>query len=99
MIGTIVFPLARSSTVIGRADRHAGIYPDIDVSPLGGGMVVSRRHAEVARAGGVMVLRALGSRAGTFVNGDPLPPEGRRLVEGDAVTVGPVTLRFSEECE
>jgi EAL domain-containing protein (putative c-di-GMP-specific phosphodiesterase class I) len=94
----ILFPLARSSTVIGRTDRSTGIYPDIDLSPLGGGLVVSRRHAEIRRHEDGFFLRDLGSRAGTFVNGEQLGAADRKLQEGDAVTIGPITLRFSERC-
>ena len=70
--GRIVFPLSRSENLIGRIDRASGIYPDIDISPLGGGRNVSRRHAEVTRHDDGFVLRDLGSKIGTLVNGEML---------------------------
>ncbi len=47
---------------------------------------VSRRHAEVTLVNDVPVLRDLGSRNGTFVNGERI--QTRTLENGDLVTVG-----------
>lgn len=98
VVGHIVFPLAQVTTVIGRTDRAKAIHPEIDISPFGGGLVVSRRHAEVTRRDDGFFLRDLGSRSGTLVNGDLLGDSERELKEGDAVTIGTVTLRFSRSC-
>jgi EAL domain-containing protein (putative c-di-GMP-specific phosphodiesterase class I) len=87
------------TNVIGRADRASGIYPDIDISPLGGGRSISRKHAQVGRRGGSFYVRDLGSRLGTLLNGQPLGDEEHLLDEGDTVTIGGVTLTFSEHCE
>jgi hypothetical protein len=53
---------------------------------------VSRRHAEVRRDGGEVVVVDLGSTNGTQVNGAGV--RERRLTDGDQVTVGATTLRF-----
>lgn len=97
--GRIVFPLSRSESLIGRTDRASGIYPDIDISPLGGGRNVSRRHAQVTRGDGSFSVRDLGSKIGTLVNGEPLGERSEELSDGDTITIGDVTLAFSSTCE
>src|SRR5687767_12732360 len=97
--GRIVFPLSRSENLIGRIDRASGIYPDIDISPLGGGRNVSRRHAEVTRHDDGFVLRDLGSKIGTLVNGEVLGDAAHDLSDGDAITIGDITLSFVAESE
>ena len=97
--GRIVFPLARTTSLIGRTDRASEIYPDIDISPLGGGRNVSRRHAEVIRQNERFHVRDLASKLGTLVNGETLGTGSHELSDGDAVTIGDVTLTFSSEIE
>lgn len=53
---------------------------------------VSRRHAEVRPVGDGWLLVDNGSTNGTRVNGATITE--RRLVDGDAVTVGDAKLRF-----
>jgi hypothetical protein len=53
---------------------------------------VSRRHAELRRAGDTVVLTDLGSTNGTRVNGAPV--RERVLVSGDEVSVGSTRLIF-----
>ncbi len=53
---------------------------------------VSRRHAELRRAGDSVVLTDLGSTNGTRVNGAPV--RERVLVSGDEVSVGSTRLIF-----
>lgn len=82
------FLLDRDLTTVGRhPDSH--IFLD-DVT-------VSRRHAEVARHGGGLVVSDLGSLNGTYVNGDRV--EEQRLSTGDVLQVGRFKLLFvgSEE--
>ncbi|HKV11280.1 MAG TPA: FHA domain-containing protein, partial [Thermoanaerobaculia bacterium] len=52
----------------------------------------SRQHCRVEPADGGFVLRDLGSRQGTFVNGRPI--REHRLEEGDLVAVGETLLLF-----
>jgi EAL domain-containing protein (putative c-di-GMP-specific phosphodiesterase class I) len=96
--GQIVFPLIRTNNVLGRTDRGSKSYPDIDISPLAGGTLISRRHAEIDHRDTEFFVRDLGSRLGTLVNGESLESE-RRLEEGDALTIGGLTLTFSRNCE
>src|SRR5205823_5463183 len=72
--------------------------PDIDLAPLGLGMAASRRHAELEFVDGDFVVRDLGSRLGTCINGEPLEAGvARELRDGDTVTFGAVTLTFDLE--
>ena len=76
-----VIPLRSSVTVIGR--RHSC---DLCI-PL---MSVSKRHCQLYHDNGVLKIRDLGSRGGTFLN-------GRRIDEatvrpGDYIMVGPLTF-------
>lgn len=78
-------PLVHGDTVIGR-DPEAHVCID---EPS-----VSRRHAAILTSAEGAVLRDLGSRNGTFVNGRridaPTP-----LVNGAVVSIGPVALLFA----
>jgi len=53
---------------------------------------VSRRHAEVRRAGEMVVVTDLGSTNGTKVNGTPVREQ--QLASGDEITVGSTVLVF-----
>jgi transcriptional regulator with GAF, ATPase, and Fis domain len=57
---------------------------------------ISRRHASVRGADGRYRVRDLGSRNGTFLNGEPLVGESP-LRSGDEVQVGDTLLRFVDE--
>ena len=78
-------PLAHGDTVIGR-DPEANVCID---EPS-----ISRRHATISTSPDGAMLRDLGSRNGTFVDGRridaPTP-----LVNGAVVSIGPVALLFA----
>ena len=98
LYGKVVFPLVRVHTTLGRVDQETGVHPDIDLAPLGLGMAASRRHAELEFVDGDFVVRDLGSRLGTCINGEPLHAGVERsLRDGDTVTIGAVTLTFDVE--
>lgn len=74
-----------STQLIGRATGSDLQLPDA---------TVSRRHAEIAPEDGLWSLRDLGSRHGTFVNGNRLDPETPHpLSNRDQVRVGPWVFR------
>jgi DNA-binding winged helix-turn-helix (wHTH) protein len=56
--------------------------------------LVSRHHARVTLAGGVLTLEDLGSRNGTSRNGQRVSAPAL-LINGDVIGVGPVQLRVS----
>jgi len=79
-------PLPAGGLVIGRDPHAAGL---VLVDPA-----VSARHCVVELGGhGSFRVSDLGSRNGTFVNGEKVGE--RTLVEGDKIFVGETVLRFS----
>ncbi len=58
---------------------------------------VSPRHAWLRRDPRGTWVSDAGSRAGTFVNGEPLAPRQARLLhDGDRVSFGPITTVYSD---
>lgn len=55
--------------------------------------LVSRQHCEVFEANGLLMVRDLGSRNGTFVGETRIADEAMPVKPGDLITVGPVTFR------
>lgn len=78
-------PLTRSPVVVGRL-QSCGI-------TLEGEAQSSRKHYEVVPAGTRWVVRDLGSRNGTALNGTRLTREVA-LRDGDAITVGASVVRY-----
>ncbi len=80
-------PLTGVDVVLGRDASLAAI---VVADPS-----VERMHARLIRqADGDYLLRDQGSVAGTWVNYDLIPSEGRRLRNGDLVQLGRVEFRF-----
>lgn len=88
--GTVVMPsgeripLTGERSVIGRLADCTVVIADGNTS---------RHHAEIRRVANAFMVNDLGSTNGTFVNGERVTAE-RRLADGDAITVGAVTVRF-----
>ncbi len=81
-----VFTLDKPEMVLGR-----GLEADLRVDDPS----LSRMHARFEREGETVAVIDLGSRNGTFVEGQRL--EGRRrLKSGELITVGTVVLRFAQ---
>ncbi len=76
--------LDRAVTTIGRASDRAIVVDDPEVS---------RRHAEIRRAGDRYVLADNGSTNGTRVNGEVVTQV--ELQDGDEIGVGSAVLRFA----
>ena len=82
------FLLDRPVTTIGRSSMN-----DLPVADK----MLSRQHARILRDGdGGLTVEDLGSRNGTFVNGERLISM-RPLKSGDRITVGGVTLKVESE--
>ncbi|HEY7368914.1 MAG TPA: SpoIIE family protein phosphatase [Thermoanaerobaculia bacterium] len=81
-------PLDRPVTTVGRSSMN-----DIPVSDK----MLSRQHARIVKDGdGGLTVEDLGSRNGTFVNGEKVV--GRLpLRSGDRITLGSVTLKVESE--
>ncbi len=72
------WPLVKSNIIIGREQDS-----DIQINDR----QVSRRHAEITRTIEGYILRDLGSKNGTFLNGDPLSRSPRLMRNGDEVGI------------
>jgi DNA-binding winged helix-turn-helix (wHTH) protein len=79
------FPLAEGEQTIGR-DADTGVCLE---SPR-----VSRRHARLVIKGARATIEDLGSKNGTFIDGEPLDGP-RELKPGDTIRIGPFALVFA----
>ncbi len=70
--------LQEQHTVIGRSDECDVVLPERQVS---------RQHAVIERDNGGYVLRDLGSKNGTYVNGQRVRGEPHRLRDGDEIQI------------
>ena len=77
--GQKVFPLSSNVTVIGRR-RNCDLWIPLDS--------VSRRHCQLSVENGNLKIRDLGSRNGTFLNGNRIEEDVARA--GDFIQIGPV---------
>src|SRR5262249_18636668 len=81
---------------IGRVDRATGFTPDIDITPLDAERTLSRRHAKIIhRDGEYYVREEIGTRNGTFVNGERVQTGvDVKLSNGDKLRFGLVETVF-----
>ncbi len=95
-IGAMLPLPLQEEVLIGRADPHTTIPPDVDLGPYGGGKAgVSRRHAQLLHRPEGWLLEDLRSTNGTFINDvRVLPGRPARLRHGDHVRCGHLTLMF-----
>ena len=91
-------PSDRPQTLIGRRDPDGGIFPDVDLTDLGGDDAgVSRRHCIIHRVGGDLQVEDLGAVNHTYVDGVQLAENERReLRDGAELLLGAMklTIRF-----
>jgi len=91
----IAFPLVQDKVVLGRNSTTKEIYNDIDLTELDLKKIVSRRHAIVERCEDGYQLADLGSRNGTFLNGERVPPNTLQLLkQGDEIEFGKNGVKF-----
>lgn len=84
----------RQELVIGRADTGDEPHPGLDLSPyLAADQGVSRQHAVLIPMNEGLYIGDLGSKNGTWINGQFLEPGGRhQLAPGDTVELGLLRL-------
>ncbi|NJN94032.1 MAG: FHA domain-containing protein [Anaerolineales bacterium] len=85
------FESEAASIIVGRTWRDQPV--DLDLTPDN---TVSRRHARLSQAKGVLWLEDLGSTGGTWINGQRITTK-TRLSPGDIVTVGQTTFEVMAE--
>jgi hypothetical protein len=85
----------KDECVLGRATKDSA--PDVDLKPYEGERPgVSRLHAKLKRESATIMVQDLGSRNGTFLNGERLVPyQPRVLRNGDELRLGHLVLRVS----
>lgn len=90
------FVLQKDSNLVGRADPHSNIFPEIDLSKFDRETKVSRRHARIWCEGDTFLVEDLGSVNGTVINDSVrlAPRQPRVLDSGDRIRLGETTLHF-----
>jgi hypothetical protein len=83
--------------VLGRADAGTGDAPAINLTQYGAlDKGVSRVHAKIIRRDGSLQLEDLGSRNGTYLNGQRIVEHQPRILrDGDAVRLGKLALHIT----
>ena len=92
-------PLGKQTIVIGREDPVSGIFPDIDLDPVGGHeMGVGRRHAQLIIQESQLYVEDLDSVNGTALNKQKLAPrQPQPLKDGDELRLGKMVLIYHAE--
>jgi len=87
--------------VVGRADNVTDYVPEIDLTPHGAYRLgLSRRHALIRMQEGKLVVKDLGSRNGTYVNGIAVQAGTTQpLKAGDELRFGNLAMRVSFESQ
>ncbi|MBC7870670.1 MAG: FHA domain-containing protein [Chitinophagaceae bacterium] len=85
-----------AETIIGRRDPTTSSVPEVDLTPYGGyQMGISRRHATIRLLNKRLDVVDLGSRNGTYLNGERLKPhQPIALLDGDELRLGKIVLRI-----
>jgi hypothetical protein len=93
---SIPIPTGSQSIIIGREDPISGIFPDIDLDPLGGHEAgVGRRHAKLFLQNGEVYLEDFDSVNGTVVNKKKLVPHEPFIIKhGDELRFGKMVFTY-----
>jgi pSer/pThr/pTyr-binding forkhead associated (FHA) protein len=88
---------AKTEVVIGREDPFSEVFPDLDLTDLGGADGgVSRKHAVIRRTDGGCTIEDMSSTNGTYINKKRVQPHAPQEIKpGDEVRFG--KLAFSLE--
>jgi pSer/pThr/pTyr-binding forkhead associated (FHA) protein len=91
--GTLEIP-AKDEVVIGREDPISNVFPDLDLTNLGGmDKGVSRKHAVIHRSGPNYTVEDMGSTNGTYINKKKIQPHAPQAVKpGDELRFGKLAL-------
>jgi pSer/pThr/pTyr-binding forkhead associated (FHA) protein len=84
----------KDDVVIGREDPISDVFPDVDLTSLGGmDKGVSRRHAVIHRSGSNYTVEDMGSTNGTYINKKKIQPNAPQAIKaGDELRLGKLSL-------
>jgi len=84
----------KEDVVIGREDPVSDIFPDVDLTDLGGmENGVSRKHAVIHRLGSDFTIEDMGSTNGTYINKKKILPHIPQPIKaGDELRLGKLSL-------
>ena len=90
---TLEIPV-KDDVVIGREDPISEVFPDLDLTAIGGmENGVSRKHAVIRRSGAGYTVEDMGSTNGTYINRKRLRPhEPQAIKPGDELRFGKLAL-------
>jgi pSer/pThr/pTyr-binding forkhead associated (FHA) protein len=85
---------AKDEVMIGREDPISEVFPDVDLTNLGGmEKGVSRKHAVIHRSGVDYTVEDMGSTNGTYINKRRIQPHAPQAIKpGDEVKFGKLSL-------
>ncbi len=84
----------KAEVMIGREDPISEVFPDVDLTSLGGmEKGVSRKHAVIHRMGADYTVEDMGSTNGTYINKKRILPHAPQTIKpGDEVRFGKLSL-------
>jgi pSer/pThr/pTyr-binding forkhead associated (FHA) protein len=84
----------KDEVVIGREDPISDVFPDVDLTGMGGmEKGVSRKHAVIHRSGTDYTIEDLGSTNGTYINKKKIQPRAPQTIKpGDELRFGKLSL-------
>lgn len=85
---------AKDEVVIGREDPISEVFPDLDLTEMGGTENgVSRKHAVIHRSATGYTIEDMGSTNGTYVNKKRVQPNAPQAIKpGDEVRFGKLSF-------
>ncbi len=85
---------AKDEVIIGREDPVSEVFPDVDLTSLGGmEKGVSRKHAVIHHSGADYTMEDMGSTNGTYINKKRIQPHAPQAIKpGDEVRFGKLSL-------
>lgn len=85
---------SKDDVIVGREDPISDVFPDVDLTDLGGmDKGVSRKHAVIHRAGADYTVEDMGSTNGTYVNKKKILPHAPQAIKpGDELRFGKLSL-------
>lgn len=91
--GMLAIP-AKDEVMIGREDPISDVFPDVDLTNLGGlEKGVSRKHAVIHHIGMDYVVEDMGSTNGTYINKKRIQPHEQQVIRpGDEIKFGKLSL-------